>query len=215
MVVNVNWDQLKTFISERNLNIHSIDLGGFYSIYAIDGAFMLSTMIQKLDDSEVDSDQEDFETNYLVSANQKLKTEVIIEATTAFSNKILPDGKKLYARETGIPEATINSGNTGSLVFEIPYELVKITDVEIIGCQKGDTVDFKILDTDVGLLTTIPLYPVNQFGFNVNMPNSRYFKKYDYDADLFLGLHVCVEYTNNGPDPVTISVNLGLHEVKD
>jgi len=131
-----------------------------------------------------------------------------------FAAKILPNGKKLYVREQGIPKITIAAGATGSLIFQIPYSEVKINGAMVIWCKAHDTANFKILDTDTGTLTTIPLYPVNQFGYNVNMDDGKYYKSYPYDADLFLGLHVSIEYTNNGVNPIDISVNLDLHEVK-
>lgn len=141
-------------------------------------------------------------------------SEVAVSSKQAFASKVLPDGRKIFARERGIEPETVAPGAIGSLVLEIPYAAAKITDATIIGCRLGDTVNLKILDTPGGLITTIPLYPINQFGYDVNMPDGLFFKKYDYDADLFAGLHVAVEYKNNGDDPVTIYVNLGLHEVK-
>jgi len=135
--------------------------------------------------------------------------------SSPFASKILENGKKLYAREHGVPKITIAAGSTQALVFEVPYAACKITGASIVGCQKGDTCNFKILDTDAGLLTTIPLYPVNQFGYDVNMPDGVYNREYNYDADLFLGLHVSIEYTNNGDEAIDISANLELHEVKD
>jgi hypothetical protein len=137
----------------------------------------------------------------------------IVESQQPFASKTLPDGKKLFGREHGVTPVTIAAGATGSLVFEIPYAAAKITGAHILGTKVGDTVNFKILDTDTGLLTTIPLYPLNQFGFSVNMPDGEYKKSYTYDADLFLGLHISVEYTNNGTETITVSMNLDIHEV--
>lgn len=152
----------------------------------------------------------------LLKGNEAKDVKIVEQIDASpFASKTLANGKKLYAREHGIPSTNIAAGATVALVYEIPYAAAKITGAEIIGCQKGDTCNFKILDTDTGLLTTIPLHAVNQFGFDVNMSSNTYIKEYSYDADLFLGLHVSIEYTNNGDAAIDVAVNLNLHEVKD
>lgn len=139
---------------------------------------------------------------------------VIIESQQPFAAKTLTSGKKLYAREQGVAGVTISAGATGSIVFEVPYLEAKISGAQILGCQLGDTVNFKVQDTSTGTLTGVPYYTLNQFGYNVNMPSGQYEKTYNYDADLFQGLNVCAEYTNNGSNSITVYVNIDIHEVK-
>jgi hypothetical protein len=192
----------KSTVDSANLDHQYYMKKGRYVLLALNGTIIYEHNLDASNDV-------DYETNYKSAANKKN-----INQQSPFATKILPDGKKLFAREHGIPQVTIAAGATASLVLEVPYISCKITDAEIIGCKEGDTVNFKILDTDSGTLSTIPLYPLNQFGTNVNMSNGIYVKKYAYDADLFIGLHIDIEYTNNGLSPVTVSANIGLHEVK-
>lgn len=172
-------------------------------------------IVAKTNDNTTDIIDVNEAINYLKGLGiQEVKVTEQIQSSP-FASKVLENGKKLFAREHGIPETTIAAGTTVALLFEVPYTSCKITGAHIVGCKKGDTCNFKILDTDAGTLTGVPLYPVNQFGFDVNMPNDSYEKRYNYDADLFQGLHIDVEYTNNGTEEVKVSVNLDLHEVRD
>ena len=82
--------------------------------------------------------------------------------------------------------------------------------------------NYYILDdvnnTYSGAPTTNPGYPyyqLNQFGFNVEMPNENYKNTSNYDADLYYGMIVRCQYTNNGSTEKYVSSNLWLHEVKD
>jgi len=149
------------------------------------------------------------------SSLNKISQSVAVHASNPFADKSLPDGRKLYLREHGISSITIGASQTGSLVFEIPYISTKINGAMIVGCKMGDTVNFKVLDTSDGDITGVPMYPLNQFGYNVNMTNDTYYKRYAYDADLSQGMHICIEYTNNGNSEITVAANLELHEVKD
>lgn len=134
--------------------------------------------------------------------------------TYPFSSKVLPDGKKLYAREHGMVPTTAVAGQSTSIQYMIPYAAAKITGAKIINCAIGDTAVFRVLDTDTGSVTTVPKYILNTFGIDVHMPAGEYSKQYSYDADLFYGLYVEVVYTNNGTEDREIYINLDLHEVK-
>lgn len=139
----------------------------------------------------------------------------IAKPAPAFADKLTPEGKSLFAREQGIAGVTVAAGATEDIIYTVAYPAVKINGAAIFGCQLGDTVNFKVLDSTTGTYTTVPNYQLNQFGYNVNMPADRYEKQYPYDADLYTGMQVKIEYTNNGGSSVTIYVNLDVHEVKD
>lgn len=155
---------------------------------------------------------------YFTSTNDQLnwlKNFGNLSKPTPFASKILEDGKKLFAREQGIAGVSIGAGATVAITFTMPYIQAKIAGAQILGCELGDTVNFKILDTSAGLITGYPFYPLNQFGFSVNMPDGEYKKAYNYDADLYAGMVVSIEYTNNGASAKTLYANIDLHEVKD
>lgn len=128
-----------------------------------------------------------------------------------FSSKVLGDGKKIFARTHG-KEYTLTLG-INYLTFEIPYSQVKINEIEIINCEAGDSVDFFVLDSTTGSYSTIPNYPLNQFGFDVKCSKDFYRRKSNYDADLFLGMQLYVVY--NSKSAKAAYINYILHEVKE
>jgi len=148
--------------------------------------------------------------------------ETAVEQTPPFaSKKIKVNGqlKSLFKRVHGI-NATIASGQTVNIDFTIPYSHVKFTGAEVFGCALGDTLNFTVHDDEnnsiSGAPTSSPGYPhylLNQFGFNVEMPNDKYANTSDYDADLYSGMIIRCSYTNNGQNSKYISLNLWLHQV--
>jgi len=131
----------------------------------------------------------------------------------AFASKILPNGKSLFRRIHGIKLTTDGTSNAQKIIFTVPYTSAKITSTEIIGAELGDKIDFKILDTAAGTVSTIPNYPLNQFGFGVYPSKERYEQKSEYDADLFLGLQLEITITPVDTTVRDVYFNLVLHEV--
>lgn len=136
---------------------------------------------------------------------------MIIEEITPFSQKTIGD-KKLFSRLHGASYTVQPGANT--LEFVVPYPTCKITEVELIGCVLGDSCSFKVLDSDAGIITTIPNYLLNQFGFDVQLPNNFYVKKSSYDADLVKDLKLVIEYNNSELSAKSIGINFNLHELK-
>jgi len=131
--------------------------------------------------------------------------------------------KSLFKRVHGT-SATITAGQTGNIDFTIPYTACKFTGANIFGVDLEDTLNFKIMDTATNAYSGAPTSPlpnyypsiqINQFGFDVEMPaGGVYENTSNYDADLYPGMIVRCEYTNNGASDKYISMNLWLHEVK-
>lgn len=121
------------------------------------------------------------------------------------------DGKKLFKRVNGMRKACIVGWN--DFYFTIPYPVCKITGAEFVGAEIGDYADFWILDTASGALTTIPNYPLNQFGIEVNIGKDLYEHKSEYDADLFQGLQIWARFYSISAK--TVGVNFILNELKD
>lgn len=128
-----------------------------------------------------------------------------------FANKNI-GSKKLFRRKHGVSK-TITANSTDTVEFSVPYSHVKITKAEVVNCAVGDTIDLTINDDASGTYTTVPNYMLNQFGFDVVLPDGIYVDESQYDADLFNGMVVKVTYTNNSNSDRLIGVNLTLHEL--
>jgi hypothetical protein len=151
--------------------------------------------------------------------------EVIIDSSPPFASKKIKDAqgneKSLFKRVHGV-SASVADGATVDIDFTVPYAAAKFTGAEIFNTDFGDTLDFTVHDdatnTYSGAPTTSPGYPnyiLNQFGFDVQMPNDRYKNTSNYDADLYLGMIVRCSYTNNSGATKSVSMNVWIHEVKD
>lgn len=133
-----------------------------------------------------------------------------ISSEPAFADKIMVDGKKLYGRVEGREFPLVIGVNY--LDFDIPYAACKITGIELINGSVGDKIDLFVLDDDVGTYSTIPNYPLNQFGFSVNVAKDLYQRESRYDADLYYNMTVSVVYYSQ--DAKSVYINYSLHEVK-
>ena len=141
--------------------------------------------------------------------------------TLAFSTNVLHDGRKLFRRKHGIT-AVCAPGET-IMDMLVPYASCKIDEVEIIGCESTDTVDFLVLDTEQGLAQqsmgvpaeyVTPFLMLNQFGFDVNIADMYYSDSSNYEADLVGGMVVRMVYKNTTDQTKTIGANFVLHEAK-
>lgn len=130
---------------------------------------------------------------------------------STFSSKYIADGK-LSRRKHGYDFIVTASGLT---IFEIlvPYTMCKLDAVEIIGCEIGDYADFKVLDDDLGTISTTPKAVLAQYGYEVRLTKDFYRDNSKYAADLFGGAYLQITYYNNNSVDKTICVNLDLHEV--
>jgi hypothetical protein len=130
----------------------------------------------------------------------------------AFSAKTTVDGKSLYKRIHG-KKFPVAATSTTNLSFAVPYPHVKIEALEFINCEKNDCLSFEIKDDDLGTYSGTPNSTLNQFGFDVYMSGEFYEQRAQYDADLFTGMVVYIEYTNNSAAK-DVYVNYVLNEVK-
>lgn len=128
--------------------------------------------------------------------------------TEAFANK-----GQLFFRGQGVSQ-TITANSTANIIFTIPYPKTKLNGVEILYGAKGDTCNFKVLDSTTGSYTTVPNYLLNQFGYNWNVEEGSQKELLPYDADVFYGMQLVVEYTNNDNIDKLIGINFYIHEDK-
>ena len=188
-------------------------------------------LIPKIDESDWSSDDEvltDIANGKIIVAKSSDGTTDIASVSTAISylNNDLPsevnskaypfaektvDGKKIYSRVTGKSFSLVVGNN--DLLFAIPYPQVKINGLEIINPSVGDHVTLKILDSAAGTYTTVPNLELNIFGDNVYISKDYYERMSNYDADLFQGMQVKIEY--HSVDVKDVYVNYIIHELKD
>lgn len=135
-----------------------------------------------------------------------------ITSDKPFADKTLPTGEKLYKREHGI-EATVSNAMV-EMSFVIPYNICKITGLELIAAELGDKVNFKVYDTPTGTISGVPNLLLNQFGFDVFVAKGYHLKDSKYDADLIKDMKITVEYTPKDMGERQVYCNLVLHEVK-
>lgn len=132
----------------------------------------------------------------------------------AFKSKTTADGKSLYKRVHGDTFSVID---TQTHDWSIPYAHVKIEAIEIINCDIGDKIDFKILDDTNNTYSGVPgsNQELNQFGFGVYTPDKFFEHKSQYDADLYYGMNIHIDYVNASGSQKDIYVNYILNEVKE
>ena len=135
---------------------------------------------------------------------------VDVQIMPTFAAKNLPDGRKLFARITGAQFSVVAGNNDCN--FSIPFPVMKIDGVEVIGGELGDSVNLHVLDTPTGTLSTIPNYHLNQFGFTTFISKDYYLRQSKYDADLIADMQIRTDYYSVSAK--TIYINYLIHEVK-
>jgi len=132
---------------------------------------------------------------------------------TSFTSKFVRGGK-LYFRKHGFASNEIAPGQTGNIDLIVPYNLTKINEVEFTNCAIGDCVNFKVYDDPTGSMSGEPGLFLNQYGFDVRMPNGFYRELSSYEADLVKDMKITIEYKNNSSESKIIYGNIIYHEVK-
>jgi hypothetical protein len=137
----------------------------------------------------------------------------IVTRIFPFKSKITKYGK-MYRRKHGFVSEDVAAGDTVTIDLPVPYNNVKINEIEFINCLDGDTCNLQVLDTPTGTFSTIPNCMLNQFGFEVQLPNGPFKDHSDYDADLIKDMDVRLIYTNNSTVTRKVRGNIVWHEVK-
>jgi hypothetical protein len=203
----MTWQQFKAICNSKQLRMqyhHRVETDT-YLLSAYDGP-----MIYRCDLWPEHPDFADFDQNYKPTSNQSVESSQILQP---FADKKLKNGLKLYRRKHGV-YADIPAGETQDISLAVPYNLAKINEVEIVGCNIGDKASLKVLDTPAGTISTVPNYMLNQFGFDVCLPDGHFKDVSDYDADVIKDLKIVVSYTNNTAQTKKVGVNFVLHELK-
>lgn len=205
MSVPISYSDFKTFINSQGLPFRQVQMSESYFLHLNDNGLLLNCVVPITDPAG--SDQVDYEANLKSKANRipSIKTQ-------PFSDKILPDGKKIFIRVHGLSASV--SGAPDNIDFSIPYDLCKLTGIEILNGLAGDTCNLKVLDTPTGTISGVANAVLNQFGFEVNVAKDFYKRESSYDADLIKDMKVRIEYDSIATLPVMVYANLILHEIK-
>lgn len=204
--MQVDWLEFKQFVDDRGLSVQWIDWKGSYWLRAFDSFFSIECVLKKQDPIPQGSGLEDFVNNYKNNGNKKLDEPVKQSSFTAKEE----NGKKLFTRSHGAKYNLTQGLN--HLEFAVPYVHVKFNAIEIINCEKLDSISLKILDTNEGLISGVSNFELNQFGDTVYLPDNFYVRESQYDAELYGGMIIKIEY--NSQVAKEIAVNFLLHELK-
>ena len=133
-------------------------------------------------------------------------------ASAPFAAKVLSDGRKLFKRVHGV-FGNVPANSTADIDFIVPYTQAKINGLEILGASHGDSANFLVLDSAMGMITTVPFYQLNQFGFDVCMRKDFHVEESQYDADVYGGMVLRLQFTNSTNDNKSVGANFILHEL--
>lgn len=211
ITIETNWTSLKSFATSRSVSIQYVDFNGNYYLAAMDNFFAVQTLISK-EDSE-NEDLIDFETNYKANANKPVTFNSSVQSQPAFGSKtILINGatKKLYARFTGI-QSELSTGDN-EISHTVTYPWAKVIGIEVINCEALDTASLKVYDNALGSYSGTPNLLLNQFSFDLNLCDNYYQRIAQFDADIYQGMVIKVEY--NSISEKTIGINILFNEVK-
>ena len=137
--------------------------------------------------------------------------QVTVGSQPPFAAKQLSNGKKLFSRVHG--ESYSVTAGSNILDYSIPYPQVKFNELEIIGAELGDIATLRIKDDSTGTYSTVPNYTLNTFGVDVNCAKDYYDRSSNYDADLYYGMRIYIEFESVSAK--TVYINYILHELKD
>lgn len=207
-MINTTWENFKQYADSYIDRLqYVIDENNNYRLYISNEGFEVCCLIAI--STPANSDQLDFETNYKPQSNQDGNSKAKV-TQYPFSDKVLPNGKKMFTRIHGV-SSTITS-SPSSIDFEVPYDSCKITGIEIMGGSIGDMVDFEVVDTSTGTISGVPNLSLNKFGHDVNVSKDLYKYKSSYDADLIKGMKLRIVYNTSEPSKA-VYINLILHQV--
>jgi len=131
----------------------------------------------------------------------------VVHKNEAFASK-----DNLHFRGKGLKQSIAANGGTYIFDHTVTFEC-KFNGLELLYALGDDTAELKILDDSNGTYSTVPNYTLDQFGYTWNVGKEYYKKELEYEAHLYPGMRIVVEYTNNYTSAVNIAVNFNIHKV--
>jgi len=198
----LTWADFKSIVNQRKLQTYFVETENFYFINATFNQTYFECNLKKYL-SEPSQDQLDFEATLKLTANKP------ISDINAFASKKFGE-KSLFKRLHGVQQSVVIGANI--IDFEVPYNWAKITGLEVFESSACDKVNLSVHDTAAGTYSGTPNFKLNQFGFDLNVAKDMYKYESAFDADLYMGMIIRLEYTAKAAKE--ICVNFDLTEVK-
>jgi len=231
-----SWEDLKSFVDQRLLNIQFIDrgVGSDYLLFAFDGPLGFTCTIDHAHVGEEDEDQLEFETSYKSSGNMTFtdghNRQVTRSAPFGSSEGFLFNGQGV----AGVAEAggVDPLGKTSNIDYTLNAEhYVNGMELFLRNQVFGDYLHFQVIDKDfayAGILypeeyapgvTWDMLFPdgmqLNQFGTHWYVDPDACNQdaiRIEYPARLLAGFSIRLQYTSFGDTDVELKCNLFLHK---
>jgi hypothetical protein len=203
------WQDFKGFFTSRGVSPQYVKVGAIYWLKAFDSVFDVECELSPARDS---AGYAEFESVYKSQSNKPVTAPVMVQSLAPFGDKIITVNgvkKKLFASNIGVKQFVTTGANIIEITINKPW--VKMTGAEVVGSETLDTVTFKVLDTPAGTYSGVANKVLSQFATTQNVVKDLYQYTSIYDADLYLGLRVVVEYTSLSDK--TVGINLFLNEV--
>lgn len=193
--MGLSWRDFKAIVNQHELQIYYfvIQFSGMIQLFAEKDGVRYECQIDP--DS---SDYKNFESDYMKKARVYSSS---VGVNVPWASKRTKDGKRIIRRKHGLGTHDVRIDQINVIDFEVPYNHCKIDELEIIGCQKFDMVSLK----SIGGVFDI------QVGFDMVLPANYYKDKSDYDADLYKGQTIRLEYKSETDKRV--GFNITLHEL--
>jgi hypothetical protein len=198
-MIVLSWAALKSVADAKVIPLQYVEDSTKYHVYLVDGSLVLYCDIPK--DSE---ECTTFEASYKPIGNRPVSV-----TAASFTAKNLGT-KKLFARNTGAQYQVVTGANV--LTYTATYPQVKMIGVEVVGCEALDTGSMKVYDTAQGTYSGVANALLNQFGYSINLPKDFYRREAAFDADLYQGMVVKIEY--NSVSNKTVGINFIMNELK-
>jgi hypothetical protein len=201
----LDWNNPKTSVAKIE-ELVSVNIPSIY-----DGIIVENGYLYVLTTTPMTSGEEDIVRNIVYSLNdtpQQVEVKIQPPANPFSAKNEVISGvlKKYYKREHGIQQDLTAGYNW--IYFTIPYPWVKLAGIEILFGERFDYTDLYVLDSATGAYSTIPSYPLNKFGYAVNVAETEYEENSAYPADLYQGMQVAFYYYSQTAKRVAINFNL-------
>lgn len=211
-MIEVKWQDLKTFIDTRNISVQWISFENKYLVMALDGNFKLICDIDKEETAPSGSDQEDFENNYKPNGNQTFSdsTGIPLVRIKAFNNT-----DDLRFRGTGITGIATKNTST-NIDYRMPENrFINGADLILKDQEWGDSIKFQVVDID-NLLGYGAGVVLDEFGTDWQVVSDQQNQGQiiiPYPALVNAGLYIRIVYTSTGTvNDVSVKCNLFLHK---
>lgn len=162
--ISVDWIDIKSFVDSRSLSIQYLDIGGVYYIKAIDVNFVLSMELKQT--TPKNSNQIDFEDNYISSSNKKLSdldNDARSIVRVAAANKGASYKAHFFEFETSVLSSIHCESWLGMADMDFSMKFYKMDGTELTTQADVDTMCIKTV------ITFKPMYDYELVSGNVHM----------------------------------------------